>query len=62
MKPNKDPCYQCTKRYVGCHSKCEEYRVWAHKVLELHKSIREQKLARYLADEYVYDRRKGKQR
>ena len=26
MKTN--PCYQCTEREVGCHSKCEAYITW----------------------------------
>lgn len=24
-RPKYDSCYRCTKREVGCHSKCKEY-------------------------------------
>jgi hypothetical protein len=23
-----NPCYKCTDRQVGCHSKCEKYKKW----------------------------------
>lgn len=23
-----NPCYKCTDRQVGCHSKCEKYQQW----------------------------------
>lgn len=26
----KPPCYECTKRSVGCHAKCKDYKVWRH--------------------------------
>lgn len=24
----KTPCYQCTRRKVGCHEQCEDYTAW----------------------------------
>lgn len=24
----KSPCYNCTKRHLGCHSDCAEYKVY----------------------------------
>lgn len=24
----KNPCYGCTKRFLGCHDKCPEYTEW----------------------------------
>ena len=26
MNPKDRHCYQCTKRYVGCHNHCPEYQ------------------------------------
>lgn len=23
-----DPCYECEKRYVGCHADCDDYKEW----------------------------------
>lgn len=28
----KTPCYKCTDRYAGCHSKCEKYADWKKEV------------------------------
>lgn len=28
MQNPKVPCYRCSEREVGCHSKCEKYRSW----------------------------------
>lgn len=25
---DKCPCYQCVRRYVGCHGKCADYAMW----------------------------------
>ncbi|WP_130806496.1 hypothetical protein [Senegalia massiliensis] len=27
----KNCCYNCTKREIGCHSTCEEYKEWKAK-------------------------------
>lgn len=27
-KPRYAPCYQCEDRVVGCHAKCEKYKVY----------------------------------
>lgn len=28
---NKNPCFGCTKREVGCHSGCTDYHKWSEK-------------------------------
>ena len=33
----KSPCYKCTERRVGCHSKCDKYRIYRDKYDELNK-------------------------
>lgn len=35
------PCLNCTERQVGCHSNCDEYLDFRHKVNEENK-VREQ--------------------
>lgn len=34
-----DPCYECNKRTIGCHSKCDEYIEWAKKRREVNEKI-----------------------
>lgn len=29
MEKRKVPCHNCEKRVLGCHSQCEEYKVFA---------------------------------
>lgn len=29
---NKDPCYNCEKRAVGCHATCEGYLSWKEEI------------------------------
>ena len=43
MLKTDDPCYECNKRKVGCHSSCEPYLEWSDGVKELHAAIREKK-------------------
>lgn len=40
-----DPCYECDKRKVGCHSTCEPYLKWSDGVRELHAAIQKEKIA-----------------
>ena len=30
-----NPCYNCTERRVGCHSKCDKYKEFKEKLAEL---------------------------
>ena len=32
---HKNPCYNCSKRYVGCHSTCEDHIIWKNNDKEL---------------------------
>lgn len=29
---NKCKCIDCTRRHVGCHSRCEDYKKWKTEV------------------------------
>lgn len=31
MHKIEDPCYECRKRKVRCHSKCNQYNEWKEK-------------------------------
>lgn len=42
MKKSKSPCYQCEKRYVGCHSKCEEYISFSKENEEYRENLHKQ--------------------
>ena len=44
------PCKGCNKRYVGCHSDCEDYLKFA----ENRKAIREERAAQRQADDDYY--------
>ena len=35
------PCLDCNKRYAGCHSKCENYKMFREK-LEKDKQLRKE--------------------
>ena len=35
----ENSCYGCTKRKVGCHSNCEDYKEW----LEEHHKIKKER-------------------
>lgn len=41
------PCKGCEKRYLGCHSKCEEYAEFKRQSAELHKRTQEIKQRYY---------------
>ena len=30
-----NPCYKCTERKVGCHTKCDKYKEFKEKLSEL---------------------------
>jgi len=44
MKEPKAPCYGCTDRKVGCHSKCEKYIQFHKDRYEWNKHIFETQL------------------
>ena len=31
FEENKNPCYECSERKVGCHCNCEKYKEWKNK-------------------------------
>lgn len=38
-KRNDAPCYNCTKRDPGCHSKCEIYKEWRDQLVGIYTKI-----------------------
>lgn len=52
--PN-NPCYDCDKRYVGCHGDCKEYKDWLKEHLKAKKEARRrmhQKNIGYLGEHF----------
>ena len=45
MKHNS--CYNCTKREIGCHDKCEEYADWKTEHDDLMKKIHDDRVTAY---------------
>lgn len=48
---NKNPCWKCGNRCVGCHSSCEQYGEWRKEYESNVNAVRESKarVADYLA-------------
>ncbi len=44
-------CKDCTKRFVGCHSTCEEYNAQRNTYIEQRDAIRAEKALSYAIDE-----------
>lgn len=42
LPEGNNPCLNCTKRKLGCHSKCKDYQIFKEKVAELRKKQRYQ--------------------
>ena len=56
----KNPCYKCKDRNVGCHSNCEKYQKWkkkSNKARDNRKKNREYEA--YLSDLKEKNRRRG---
>ena len=47
----KVPCYECAKRYNGCHSSCAEYKAYSDEKAARAKIIREGKAREGMMDE-----------
>lgn len=45
MMEDKPPCYDCTGRYIGCHSGCPTWRFWKSKHDAMLAAVRRQKKA-----------------
>lgn len=46
----QSPCFGCDKRYVGCHSVCDEYAMYKKRVDEQKERIENEKaIQRYIA-------------
>ena len=48
-----DPCYKCEKRVIGCHSTCEDYKVWLEKRSVVNRRIKEAKSREQYVDMYI---------
>jgi len=44
-------CKDCIKRHIGCHAKCEDYKMWKEEWLE-YKKMRNSKERKY--GDYFY--------
>lgn len=51
-----DPCYNYTKRYVGCHGVCSIYSKWKSRRENIKNIIANEK--RSVVDDYIRDRRR----
>lgn len=43
MRKEDTPCYECPKRYAGCHSKCPDYKRFKSKCDEIRKNRKNDK-------------------
>lgn len=48
------PCYNCEKRTLGCHSKCEEYKGYAQKNMDNNEKRRESHVKRKLVEDFEF--------
>ena len=48
----KNPCYNCQKRAVGCHSSCDDYKSFREEKDKLKQKIKEEQFA----DAYILQR------
>lgn len=44
----KSPCKNCDKRYLGCHSECGKYTMFAVKRKEENDTIKKKRYENYL--------------
>ena len=57
----KCPCKDCEKRYVGCHSKCSDYKDWSN--YDKNKKAEEKRQKAYdWNDNYYLPSRRGKRK
>ena len=50
---NKDPCYKCDKRVIGCHSTCEDYKLWLEEKSAINRRVAEAHLREQYVDRYI---------
>ena len=43
MSADKGPCFSCKSRELGCHSSCENYKIWKENLDKEKAMIRERK-------------------
>ena len=55
-------CRDCTKRYVGCHSTCIDYKEWKTNKDQKNKETRLSKLARSYRSDRIYSRYSSRSR
>lgn len=59
MLHEKNHCIDCTKRVVGCHSVCEDYKAFKENLANQNKLKEEDKQKRRLIDNYFFDRKRS---
>ena len=48
----KSPCKLCEKRYLGCHSECDEYKEFKQEIEDSKEMIAKRKAEMTLIDDY----------
>lgn len=62
------PCADCQKRYVGCHSDCENYKAWKSEQMSVAEDKRKRKNETSMLNSYTetqkakYQRKPKKER
>jgi hypothetical protein len=54
-----NPCFECKKRCIGCHSDCNEYRLYRAELNERNKIIKKAKNAERIMRDYRVDNKIG---
>lgn len=47
------PCADCQKRYVGCHSDCEDYKTWKSEQMSVAEDKRKRKNETSMLNSYT---------
>ena len=53
MAKENNPCYNCTERCIGCHSKCEKYQSWSAAHIAQQQKIRSEQEKDNLYRSYI---------
>ena len=48
---DKNPCYSCKERRIGCHSKCDKYRIFREELAKFRKE--QKKYGNYRAEQTI---------
>lgn len=54
-------CIDCTRRDIGCHSRCEDYKKWKAEIDKVRKAMKEANGYEYRKERYSRKLRRKKQ-